>query len=100
MGYGACGFADNLVLLQGMLVICERYGKEHNLVFSTDPIPKLSKTKCMYFCSRTNNVKYPAAVQLYGQDLPWAFLPIVGVSTVLVDYLLLGTPAHQLKASW
>ena len=54
-----------------MLAICERYGKEHNLVFSTDPVPKLSKTKCMYFCGRSKNVKYPDPVQLYGEDLPW-----------------------------
>jgi hypothetical protein len=63
--------APNREVLQKMLAICERYGKEHNLVFSTDPVPKLSKTKCMYFCGRTNNVKYPAPVQLYGEDLPW-----------------------------
>jgi hypothetical protein len=76
--YGACGYADDLILLapnrevlQRMLTICERYGEGHNLVFSTDPVPKLSKTKCVYFCGRNNNVKYPAPVQLYGQDLPW-----------------------------
>ena len=32
--------------------------------------------------------------------LTLAFLPVGGVSTVLVDYLLLGTPAPQLEASW
>jgi hypothetical protein len=31
----------------------------------------MSKTKCVYFCGRTNNVKYPTPVQLYEQDLPW-----------------------------
>ena len=76
--YGACGYADDLILLapnrevlQKMLTICERYGKEHNLVFSTDPVPKLSKTKCVYFCGRSKNVQYPAPVQLDGKDLPW-----------------------------
>ena len=76
--YGACGYADDLIMLapnrevlQKMLAICERYGKEHNLVFSTDPVPRLSKTKCMYFCGRSNNVQYPAPVQLDGKDLPW-----------------------------
>jgi hypothetical protein len=63
--------APNREVLQRMLAICERYGKEHNLVFSTDPVPKLSKTKFVYFCGRTNNVKYPSPVQLSGQDLPW-----------------------------
>ena len=54
-----------------MLKVCEAYAGEHNLVFSTDPVPRLSKTKCMYFCGRSSNVKYPAPVQLYGKDLPW-----------------------------
>ena len=72
------GYADDLILLapnrevlQKMVTVCERYGNEHNLVFSTDPVPKLSKTKCMYFCGRANKVKYPAPVQLDGKDLPW-----------------------------
>ena len=49
----------------------EKYGQEHNIVFSTDPTPALSKTKCMFFCGRTGNVKYPDPVQLDGKDLPW-----------------------------
>ena len=54
-----------------MLKVCQEYAREHNLVFSTDPIPSKSKTKCMYFCGRLGNVKYPAPVQLEGKDLPW-----------------------------
>ena len=76
--YGACGYADDLILmapnrevLQKMVSTCERYGKRHNLVFSTDPIPAKSKTKCIYFCGRSNNVRYPAPVHLDGKDLPW-----------------------------
>ena len=76
--YGAMGYADDLILLapnrevlQRMVLECEKYGKEHNLVFSTDPVPALSKTKCMYFCGRTTNVQYPAQVQLDGKSLPW-----------------------------
>ena len=76
--YGALGYADDLILLapnrevlQTMVAVCERYGKEHNLVFSTDPVPAKSKTKCMYFCGRNGSVKYPAPVQLDGEDLPW-----------------------------
>ena len=76
--YSALGYADDLILLdpnrevlQKMLVVCERYGAEHNLVFSTDPVPKLSKTKCMYFCGRNGDVKYPASVILDGKPLPW-----------------------------
>ena len=76
--YGAMGYADDLILLapnrevlQKMVLECERYGQEHNLVFSTDPVPALSKTKCMYLCGRTTNVQYPAPVQLDGKSLPW-----------------------------
>ena len=72
------GYADDLILLapnrevlQSMLVVCEKYGVEHNLVFSTDPVPSLSKTKCLYFCGRHGNVKYPAPVLLDGKPLPW-----------------------------
>ena len=76
--FGAVGYADDLMLLapnrevlQSMLKVCQEYAREHNLVFSTDPIPSKSKTKCMYFCGRLGNVKYPAPVQLEGKDLPW-----------------------------
>ena len=54
-----------------MVEVCEKYGKEHNLVFSTDPVPSRSKTKCLYFCGRTTNVRYPDPVQLDGKSLPW-----------------------------
>ena len=75
---GACGYADDLILLapvrsvlQEMVKICEEYGQTHNLVFSTDPNPSKSKTKCIFFCGRAANVVYPAPVQLYGKELPW-----------------------------
>ena len=29
-----------------MLKTCEEYAETHNLKFSTDPIPRLSKTRC------------------------------------------------------
>ena len=41
------------------------------MVFSTDPVPSLSKTKCVYFCGRPGKVRYPDPVQLDGKDLPW-----------------------------
>ena len=77
--YGACGYADDLILLaptrdilQMMLQICEDYAHEHNLVFSTDPVPAKSKTKCMYFCGRQGRrVKYPEPLKLDGDALPW-----------------------------
>ena len=64
--YGACGYADDLILLapnrdvlQQMLDVCQTYAVNHNLVFSTDPIPSMSKTKCVYFCGRQGKVRYP-----------------------------------------
>ena len=54
---GACAYADDLILLapvrsvlQEMLTICQEYGEKHNLVYSTDPNPVKSKTKCLFFC--------------------------------------------------
>ena len=76
--FGGCGYADDLILLapnrevlQRMLLVCQNYAGEHNLVFSTDPVPAKSKTKCVYFCGRPGNVRYPDPVQLDGKDLPW-----------------------------
>ena len=76
--FGACGYADDLILLapnrevlQKMVQVCQKYGEDHNLVFSTDPVPSLSKTKCVYFCGRPGKVMYPDPVQLDGKDLPW-----------------------------
>ena len=76
--YGACGYADDLIILapnrevlQRMLRVCEAYAADHNLVFSTDPVPAKSKSKCVFFCGRPGKVKYPEPVQLEGKDLPW-----------------------------
>ena len=76
--YGALGYADDLILLapnrevlQRMLEICQSYAEEHNLVFSTDPVPSKSKTKCMIFCGKAGRVQYPDPVKLDGKDLPW-----------------------------
>ena len=76
--YGACGYADDIILLapnrevlQRMLSVCEAYADSHNLVFSTDPVPAKSKTKCIYFCGRPGKVQYPDPVQLGGAALPW-----------------------------
>ena len=76
--YGGCGYADDLILLspnrevlQRMVQVCQSYAVEHNLTFSTDPVPALSKTKCIFFCGRPGKVKYPDPVKLDGKDLPW-----------------------------
>ena len=78
--FGAALYADDLVLLapsrsalQQMLQLCEEYSLDHNLAFSTDPSPELSKTKCLYMVGkvRGGQVKYPQPVKLSGIDLPW-----------------------------
>ena len=53
---GAAGYADDNLLmspslsgLQKMMKMCEQFVKEHNLQFSTNPIVKKSKTKCVAF---------------------------------------------------
>ena len=68
-----------------MVKVCQQYGEKHNLVFSTDPSPVKSKTKCMYLCGRINNVVYPAPIELDGKELPWV---------VTADHL--GHTLHQL----
>ena len=75
---GATAYADDLLLLAPvrsvlaeMVKVCEVYGQQHNMVFSTDPVPALSKTKCMYFCGKLHGVKYPDPVYLDGKILPW-----------------------------
>ena len=74
---GACAYADDIVLLapnravlQRMVTMCEQYGAEFNLQFSTDPNPSKSKTKSVLFCGR-NTCEYPLPVKLDGKDLPW-----------------------------
>ena len=54
-----------------MLDVCGFYAEKHNLVFSVDPVPARSKTKCLYLCGRTRNVSYPAPLFLCGTALPW-----------------------------
>ena len=76
---GACLYADDVCLLansrdvlQQMVEVCEKYGAENNLVFSTDPDPNKSKTKCMFFTRKSSNsIVYPKQVLLDGKNLPW-----------------------------
>ena len=75
--FGVCAYADDLVLLcnnrdilQRMVTVCQDYGAEHNLVFSTDPDPRKSKTKCVLFTAHSIK-SYPVKVVLDNKDLPW-----------------------------
>ena len=65
---------DNLLLspsldgLQEMLDTCSDYARDHNLIFSTDKCPKLSKTKCVPFLLKKRELRQ---LVLCGNKLPW-----------------------------
>jgi hypothetical protein len=69
---GAVGFCDDILLLapsrSGMQVVVDT---KFNLVFSTDPNPEESKTKCIFVCVRSRNLRKPAPLLLDGKVLPW-----------------------------
>ena len=74
---GAGSYCDDLVLLsptrsalQIQMSICEDYARRHNLVFSTDPDPRKSKTKCLLFRLNAREIE-PAQIILNGRPLPW-----------------------------
>ena len=51
-----------------MIDTCNDYAKEHNLKFSTNPVPKKSKTKCMAFLINERELR---KLKLGNDDLPW-----------------------------
>ena len=74
---GAFGYADDVLLLapsrqalQILLSICENFAESHSMLFSTDPDPAKSKTKCLLF-SRNIRADQVKKVQLNGDSLPW-----------------------------
>ena len=57
-----------------MLEVCEDYAVDHNLIFSTDPNPKKSKSKCILMNGSNRDVlpeNLPVPLQLNKKDLPW-----------------------------
>ena len=61
---GIVAYADDLLLLsltlnglQEMTETCEDYGNIHNPTFSTDPIFKKCKTKCLAFLNKERYLK-------------------------------------------
>ena len=78
---GAVGFCDDILLIspnrcsmQVMLSTCQAFAARNNLLFSTDPVPSKSKTKCMFMCGRSTQLKKPAPLMLNGKELPWVDL--------------------------
>ena len=63
--------APNRMAIQAMLNICEHYADRHNIMFSTDPTPSKSKTKCIFVSGKKKNLIKPVPLTLYGKELPW-----------------------------
>ena len=65
---------DNIILaqstksLQDIVNICEKFVSNHGLMFSTDPTPSKSKTKCIAFLRKKNPLPN---ITLSGNILPW-----------------------------
>ena len=57
--------------LQEMVKVCEDYANAYNLVFSTDPVPARSKTKCILFSGRNRKINLPPPIKLNGENLLW-----------------------------
>ena len=75
---GAVCYADDVLLiaptrnaLQRMLVELESFAEESNIVFSTDPVPHKSKTKCIFVTGKRRNLDKPAPLFLCGRELPF-----------------------------
>ena len=74
---GAFGYADDVTLLaptrqglQALLDICQDFSSSHSMLFSTDPVPAKSKTKCIFF-SKTRSSENIQPVSLNGNALLW-----------------------------
>ena len=75
---GAVVYADDVLLMaptraamQSMLNQCEDYAARHNIMFSTDPLPHKSKTKCIFVTGTRKNLTRPDPLTLCGRELPW-----------------------------
>ena len=75
---GCLGYADDLLLLsasrsglQVMVSLAQKFVKSKNLKFSTSPDPVKSKTKCIIFSKKKNDLRDVAPVLLNGDPLPW-----------------------------
>ena len=74
--FGAVAYADDVLILatsvqglQEMVSLCQKHAQDNNLVFSTDPDMKKSKTMCIAFnCDSKDQL---GSVKLNGDGLPW-----------------------------
>ena len=75
--YGASAYADDIILLsptrsglQDMFDICFQYFKDHEITISTNPDPKKSKTKCIFFPYGKQQTS-PTPLVMGDNFLPW-----------------------------
>ena len=75
---GAVCFADDVLLIaptrsamQRMLFEMEHFARESNIIFSTDPSPVKSKSKCIFMIGKKQNVVKPKPLKLCGNELPF-----------------------------
>ena len=57
--------------MQRMLLEMEAFAEESNIMFSTNPLPSKSKSKCIYVVGKKNNLVKPAPLLLCGRELPY-----------------------------
>ena len=57
--------------MQRMLYKMEVFAEESNIMFSTNPIPSKSKSKCIFVVGKRNNLVKPAPLMLCGRELPF-----------------------------
>ena len=76
--FGAQIFADDIFLLSGnisglqeMINVCSDFANQKNLKFGTNQNPEKSKTKCIAFSKRSQEIKNLRSVNLDGNPLPW-----------------------------
>ena len=69
------GYADDIFLLsptldglQDMIDTCHDFAVKHNLTFSTDPVPRKCKTKCLAFLKNHRSLR---KLKLGNNELPW-----------------------------
>ena len=75
---GTVCYADDVLLIaptrsamQRMLLEIETFAADPNVVFSTDPQPSKSKTKCIFVVGKKRNLSKPAPLLLCGRELPF-----------------------------
>lgn len=76
---GAAIFAVDIMLLaptrrslQLMVKEAKMFASSHNILFSTDPNPSRSKSKCLWFNGKAGQVTYPAPIVINGAALETA----------------------------